>query len=56
LLIFFKFIPVLADPYIESWPGGEPGIKLPFNAGIAALIFPVHAFFESKLKGRLVKK
>jgi len=55
-LILFEFLLVLADPYIDRWSGEAPGIKLLFNAGIAALIFPAHAFFESKLKGRLVKK
>lgn len=55
-LILFEFLLVLADPSIERWSGGAPGIKLLFNAGIAALIFPAHAFFESRLKGRLVKK
>jgi len=54
-LILFEFLLVLADPYIENWSSGAPGIKLLFNAGIAALIFPAHAFFESKMKGRLVK-
>jgi len=54
-LIFFEFILVLADPYIEDWSGGAPGIKLLFNAGIAALIFPLHSLFEAKLKRRLVK-
>jgi len=54
-LILFEFLLVLADPQIEGWSGGAPGIKLLFNAGIAALIFPAHAFFESKLKRRLVK-
>ena len=54
-LILFEFLLVLADPYIENWSDGAPGIKLLFNAGIAALIFPAHAFFESRLKGRLVK-
>ena len=54
-LILFEFLLVLADPYIEEWSGGAPGFKLLFNAGIAALIFPAHAFFESKMKGRLVK-
>ena len=54
-LLFFEFLLVLADPYIEGWSGGAPGIKLLFNAAIAALIFPAHAFFESKLKKRLVK-
>jgi len=53
-LILFEFLLVLTDPYIDSWSGGAPGIKLLFNAGIAALIFPMHSFFESKLKGRLV--
>jgi len=55
-LIFFEFLLVLADPYIEGWSGGAPGIKLLFNAGIAAFIFPLHAFFEGKLKKRLVKR
>ncbi len=55
-LIFFEFLLVLADPYIENWSGGAPGIKLLFNGGIAALIFPAHAFFESKLKSKLEKK
>jgi len=54
-LIFFEFMLVLADPYIENWSSGAPGIKLLFNATIAALIFPLHAFFEASLKGRLVK-
>ena len=54
-LILFEFLLVLADPHIDRWSGGAPGIKLLFNAGIAALIFPAHAFFESKMKGRLVK-
>ncbi|MBL4656615.1 MAG: tetratricopeptide repeat protein [Flavobacteriales bacterium] len=54
-LILFEFLLVLADPYIDNWSGGAPGIKLLFNAGIAALIFPAHAFFESRLKKRLVK-
>ncbi|MBL4752951.1 MAG: tetratricopeptide repeat protein [Flavobacteriales bacterium] len=54
-LILFEFLLVLADPSIEDWSGGAPGIKLLLNAAIAALIFPLHAFFESRLKGRLVK-
>jgi len=54
-LIIFEFVLVLADPYIEGWSGGAPGIKLLFNAGIAALIFPLHSLFENKLKNRLAK-
>ena len=53
-LILFEFLLVLADPYIEQWSSGAPGFKLLFNAGIAALIFPAHAFFEARLKRRLV--
>ncbi len=55
-LILFEFLLVLADPYIEEWSGGAPGFKLLFNAGVAALIFPLHSLFETKLKGRLVKQ
>ena len=54
-LILFEFLLVLADPYIDNWSGGAPGIKLLFNAGIAALIFPMHSLFERKLKKRLAK-
>ena len=54
-LILFEFLLVLADPYIDRWSGGAPGFKLLFNAGIAALIFPLHSLFETKLKVRLVK-
>ena len=54
-LILFEFLLVLADPYIDNWSGGAPGIKLLFNATIAALIFPLHSLFETKLKSRIVK-
>ncbi|MBL4658049.1 MAG: tetratricopeptide repeat protein [Flavobacteriales bacterium] len=54
-LILFEFILVLGDPCVENWTGGAPGLKLLINAGVAALIFPLHAFFGAKLKGRLVK-
>ena len=55
-LILFEFILVLADPYVETWTSGAPGYKLLFNAGLAAFIFPAHAFFETKLKSRLVQR
>jgi len=54
-LIFFEFLLVLADPYIETWSAGAPGIKLLFNAVIAGTIFPLHSFFETNLKRRLVR-
>ncbi|MBL4655834.1 MAG: tetratricopeptide repeat protein [Bacteroidia bacterium] len=54
-LILFEFLLVLLDPYIEEWTGGAPGYKLFFNAIMAAGIFPLHQFFEKKMKKRLVK-
>ena len=54
-LIWFEFLLVLSDPYIDVWTGGEPIYKLLLNAILAALIFPLHAFFEKTLKKRLVK-
>ena len=55
-LLFFEFSLVMLDPYIEEYSSGAPAIKLAFNAVLAALIFPLHSLFETKLKGRLVKK
>ncbi|MBL4736133.1 MAG: tetratricopeptide repeat protein [Flavobacteriales bacterium] len=54
-LLFFEFTLVLLDPFIEAYSSGAPAIKLGFNAALAALIFPLHAFFESKVKARIVK-
>jgi len=52
-LLFFEFTLVLLDPYIEQYSSGAPAIKLAFNAVLAGLIFPLHSFFESKLKSRI---
>ncbi|MBL4623716.1 MAG: tetratricopeptide repeat protein [Flavobacteriales bacterium] len=54
-LLVFEFCLVLLDPFIDNWSSGEPLYKLLFNAVLAALIFPLHAFFESRLKKRLIK-
>ena len=54
-LLIFEFTLVLLDPYIEIYSSGAPAIKLAFNAVLAALIFPLHSLFETKLKDRLVK-
>ncbi|MBL4654217.1 MAG: tetratricopeptide repeat protein, partial [Bacteroidia bacterium] len=54
-LILFEFLLVLLDPSIESWTGSEPAYKLIFNAGLAGMMFPLHQFFEGKLKQRIVK-
>ncbi len=55
-LLVFEFLLVLTDPYIEQYTGGEPAYKLIVNAGLAGLIFPLHSFFETKLKKRIMIK
>ena len=52
-LILFEFVLVLLDPYSERVTSGEPLFKLLINVILAALIFPVHTFFEKKLKQRI---
>ena len=54
-LLFFEFLLVLADPYVEQWTGGAPGWKLLINSAIAAGIFPLHGFFERVLKEKIVR-
>jgi len=68
-LLFFTFFIILKahsntaindslSAIIESEkPDKEKSValeKLAFNAILAALIFPLHAFFESRLKKRIV--
>ena len=52
-LLFFEFTLVMLDPYIDEYSSGAPAIKLAFNAILAGLIFPLHSFFETRLKSRL---
>lgn len=54
-LIFFEFLLVLTDPYVDTLTNAEPMYKLLVNALLAGLIFPLHAFFEQALKKRLFK-
>ena len=61
-LILFEAILVYLDPQIETLitefsgqAGGEPVYKLIVNAVLAGTIFPVHQFFERRLKGRVMK-
>ena len=55
-LLFFEFLLVLLDPYLDKFTKGEPAYKLLINAGVAACIFPLHALFERMLKRRLMKR
>ncbi|MBL4716370.1 MAG: tetratricopeptide repeat protein [Bacteroidia bacterium] len=54
-MILFEFLLVLVDPHIEQYTGGAPAYILIFNAGLAGLMFPLHQFFEGKLKKRVIK-
>ncbi|OFY66304.1 MAG: hypothetical protein A3H98_02790 [Bacteroidetes bacterium RIFCSPLOWO2_02_FULL_36_8] len=54
-LIFFEFVLVLLDPYLDLITGGAPGLKLLVNALIAAFIFPFHAVCERWVKGRILR-
>lgn len=49
-LILFEFLLVLLDPIMDNYTNGLPLISLLFNIGLALLIFPLHAYFETKLK------
>jgi len=53
-LIFFEFITVLIDPFIEKFTGGEPMFKLLLNAVLATIIFPIHHYLEKKLSGAFI--
>jgi len=55
-LIFFEFLLVFLDPYIEASTGNEPAYKLGINAVIAGIIFPLHQFMEGDLKKRVLLK
>jgi tetratricopeptide (TPR) repeat protein len=54
-LIFFEFVLVFTEPYINDYTDGEPIYTLIANAGIALLIFPLHDKLEDLLKKRIVK-
>lgn len=49
-LILFEFLLVLIDPVIDIYSNGLPLFNLSVNIGLALLIFPLHHFFETKLK------
>jgi len=55
-LLFFEFMLVLFDPFIDGLTNGEPVYKLICNALLAVCIFPVHSFLEKRLTRKLLKK
>lgn len=53
-LLFFEFLLVLLDPFIDEVSDGAPGMKLMLNATIALIIFPLHRLFERFSKSKVL--
>ncbi|OFY64817.1 MAG: hypothetical protein A3H98_02405 [Bacteroidetes bacterium RIFCSPLOWO2_02_FULL_36_8] len=56
ILLWFEFIIVLIDPYVEQWTGGAPVWKLIFNAGVAILIYPFHSWVEKIVLKKILRR
>jgi hypothetical protein len=54
--VLFEFVLLLTDPFVETYTGGDPMVKLLINAAFAGFIFPLHSLLERLLKKRVVKK
>ena len=55
LLIFFEFLLVLTDPYLDRLTNGVPIYKLLANSVLAFSIFTLHAWMEKQLKNKVNK-
>lgn len=56
LLILFEFLLILTDPFLDRITNGIPIYKLLANSVLAFSIFPLHAWLEKRLIGRLRAK
>lgn len=56
LLIFFEFVLVISDPFVDKITSGVPIYKLLVNTLLAFFIFPLHSFLAKRLKKRTIKK
>jgi len=54
-LLLFEFLLIFIGPFVDMFTGGEPAYNLLVNASIAALISPMHSFFEALFKRRLLR-
>ncbi len=54
-LLFFEFLLLLFDPYVEKWTNRAPALMFAINSSIALVIFPFHGFIERLAKRRLIK-
>lgn len=55
VLVLFEFLLILTDPFIDVITDGIPVYKLGINCLMAILVFPLHTFFEKKLKRSVIK-
>jgi len=52
-LLLFEFILVLSDSFVEKLSEGAPLIKVLFNVIVATIFFPIHRFFDVKIRSWL---
>jgi len=53
LLLFFEFLTMIFHHFLAEWTDERPFLMLPFLAGVAAIIFPIHHKIEYWLKGHI---
>jgi len=53
-LLFFEFLLLVFDPYIESWTQGAPALMFALNSSLALVIFPLHALVERFAKRKII--
>lgn len=54
-ILFFEFLLVISDPWIETFAQGSPLLKLLANSIIALLIIPFHRLLEGAVLKRLTR-
>ena len=55
-LLIFEFLYLVLDPVIEAISGGMPIYKFIINMLLAVIVFYGHSFFESLMKGKLIRE
>ncbi len=54
-LLFFEFVLVFLEPYIDQYTYQVPLYKLAINAGLAIILSPVHEWIEEVIKHKIYK-
>lgn len=55
-ILLFEFILVMIDPVTDEISEGEPLIKFSINLALALVIFPLHQYFERRIKGKVIRR